>query len=58
MKKKIDADECDAAFALAFFHTALVNISLPVLFYVSQFFVIKLFLYGVSRLANILTRGY
>jgi len=30
MKKKIGTDECDAAFALTFFVTTVVNVSLPV----------------------------
>jgi len=36
MKKKIGADEYDAAFALTFFLTTQVNISLPVVFYFLQ----------------------
>jgi len=35
---EIGVDECDAAFALTFFLTTLVNISSPVLFYILQFF--------------------
>jgi len=38
----IGANECDTAFALTFFLTIVVSISLPVLFYFLQFFVIKL----------------
>jgi len=38
MKKKIGTDDCDAAFALNFRLTTLVNTSLPVLFYFIQFF--------------------
>jgi len=30
--KKVGADKCDAAFALTFFLTTPVNISIPVLF--------------------------
>jgi len=33
-----DADECDAAFALTFFLTILMNMSLPALFHFLQFF--------------------
>jgi len=39
---KIGADECDAAFALTFFLTIPVDISLPVLLHFLQFFAIKL----------------
>jgi len=35
---KIGTDECDAAFALAFLLTTLVNISSPVLFYFLECF--------------------
>jgi len=36
--KKISADKCDAAFALTFFPTTPVNISLPILFHFLQLF--------------------
>jgi len=37
MKKKVGADECDAPFALTFFLTTLVTISLTVLFHFLRF---------------------
>jgi len=40
-EENIGADECDAAFVLTFVLTTLVDISLPVLHYFLQFFVIK-----------------
>jgi len=50
--KKIDADECDAAFALTFFLTILMNMSLPALFHFLQFFWKE-----VSRLTKIWLKG-
>jgi len=40
--KKVGAHECDAAFALTFFPTGLVNIYLPVLLYFLHHFLVKL----------------
>jgi len=57
MKKKIGAGECDAAFALTFFLTTLVNISLPVVFHFLKFFVIKLLEKRIQIDEN-LTYGY
>jgi len=56
MKKKISVDECDIAFALTFFLTTLVNISLPVL---SVFYIFLLLncWKGVSRWTKIWLRG-
>jgi len=42
IKQRIDADECDAAFALTFFLTTLVNIYIPILLYFLRFVVTKL----------------
>jgi len=56
MNKKISVDECGTAFALTFFLTTLVNISLPVLPFSYIFLLLKCWK-GASRWTKIGLRG-